>query len=898
MTAQRLTAAIVLLVLLLSTLPGRAVTPAEQAQAAWAAPPTMTLKHISSMTGQQHEPAYLSNLDCELEEYRTPSDTTTRTGCFTETAFGQMDADSNMVIFNGSDEAVQLLPPAAGQILAPWPRALNLTMLDAVPTGGSSVSLYKNPLTGLKDSHNLALQLVSKQITIPADIVLKDAAGHPLVINAQSLAYADSGSWIVVEVLAGSFVRINLATLDMKPFAPVYARQGSPGLDESSVTITPDGQYVAVENTYASEFKVYDLSQCNGNICASYNYWPFIKNQIDSLMYISHVRFVNDGILSFDATTKNSDSGGNYELAPVSGIHSLIDYLGLGDSYSSGQGAFDYLAGTDSADNRCHLSSHSYPLLLARDLYTSAGAHSIACSGAVLHDVGDISNTYRGQVRGVVNWNELTANQPALLASIMTNYLPGYVAQQRFVSQYQPSIITLGIGGNNVGFGNILERCIEPHTNLHLVSNTCFATYEDRQELLTLVKKTGTGLRKLYQQLLKQDPGVTLYVIGYPQISVDNGSCALNVHFNTSELEFADELVDQINGAISAAASAAGAQYVDITQALAGHRLCETSSFNIAVNGLTAGNDSGLGDFNFLGSESYHPNALGQQLIEQAILRQTNNLKRGSTSPARTDTSAAFLTAPKSNRPVNQLLSAHSVTAGQVKGGQKTTILLNPLSYGLTADSYSVHLDGAQGVVIGSITNGSGDYVVPDGTIAGVHTIDIIGSNQTGEPVDISQPVVVNSVAGPCAPLAASGQDSDADGIDDACDPFIDVSTTTQQTLPTAASGKGSAPLDATTDPLPPIQTASTTSVIQIATQFTHPQVAVRQGRVLGAWLTAPSQPVVNPQLRLQKKYQAAVPRQWPLLNQLPWLWWLVALAVTLIAGWMLDRWLRERLQQ
>lgn len=719
---------------------------------AWVKPTVMALKRVNTVSSHQNEPDYLSNLDCTLLTYHLVSSGVMQSGCFTDTAYGQIDADSDVVIFNGTDEGLQLLPFTAKQLLVPWPKALDLVALDISNSGGgAAMSLYKNPLATLHNQRNVLGQLTAKQLTAPPELPLVDAEGQRLVINAQSIAYADNGSWVVVEVLGGSFERINLATLQMVPFAHSYARQGSPALDASSIAISADGRYVAVENTYASEFKVYDLSQCSTGVCASYDYWPFIGQQVTGLRFISHVRFINDGLVSFDASSSNNNFGGSYELAPTAGITSLIDYLGLGDSYSSGEGAFNYLDGTDTSNNNCHLSSHSYPLLLTHDLFTNAGGHSVACSGAVMHDITDKSDNYRGQVRGVASLQQLQQSQPALLASIMANYLPGYVAQQRFVSQYQPAVITIGVGGNNFGFGDILQRCLRPKTSLRLAADTCFATYEDRQELRSMIQRTGSQLKKLYEQLAAESPLSSIYVIGYPQIAVDNGACALNVYFSDRELEFVDELVDEINSTIASAATTASAHYVDVSQALAGHRLCEATGNAVAMNGLTAGTDGGPNHAKIFGGESYHPNALGQQLIEQVILKQTHNLRLSKTvpNPVPKAPSSGFVSGPKSGRPINQLLPESGLTNAQASPGQALSIDLDSLDGGLVpGESYSVHIDGPRGLVLGTVVgNGPVMVTLPSSVEAGPHTIDVTGQNQVGQPVDIVKTIEIAPIS-------------------------------------------------------------------------------------------------------------------------------------------------------
>ncbi|HMH31057.1 MAG TPA: hypothetical protein VK534_01110, partial [Methylomirabilota bacterium] len=253
----------------------------------WSSPAAMTIRRVSPVSSSQSEPNFFNNLDCSLVTYRTPASSEMRTGCFTETAFGMMDSDSGIVIFNGTDEGVPLLAYSPGQVLAPWPHAGGLLQLEAVPTGGSRINLYKNPSATLQDQRNGLLQLTAKQLAVPADLLLKNAAGQPLVINSQTLAFSDSGSWLVAETLGGSFVRINLATLDVKAFAPSFGSQGSPGaLLKSRVAISDDGRFAAIANQAAGTFKVYDLMSCASDVCPSYDYRSFAASQINGLQSI------------------------------------------------------------------------------------------------------------------------------------------------------------------------------------------------------------------------------------------------------------------------------------------------------------------------------------------------------------------------------------------------------------------------------------------------------------------------------------------------------------------------------------------------------------------------------------------------------------------------------------
>jgi hypothetical protein len=639
--------------------------------------------------------------------------------------------------------------------------------LNPLSTGGAQIGLYKNPLAVIKDRRDASGQLIAKKLAAPPDLTLKDPDGRPLVINPQTLAFSQGGSWLVAETLEGSFVRMDLNTLGIKPFAPAYGSTGSPALLKSQVAVSENGRWVAIANGYAGQFKVYDLAGCGpAPDCPSYDYWPFAASKIPGLRNIIRVRFVNDGLISFEALSSDGSRNGTYGLAPSPSITSLTDYIGLGDSYTSGEGAFDYVTGTDTPENTCHQSVNSYPLLLARDLFGGAGGHSAACSGAVIDDIGSTSDRYKGQVKAGSSLDELRRGRPQALEAIETGFLPGYVAQHRFVQRWQPRITTVSIAGNDIGFGDILRNCVAPHISLRHGGNTCYNTYEDRLELKNLVDRTVPRWEALFAQLRKEAPGTRLYVIGYPQIALSSGNCALNVRLDRDELELAAELIDYINHDVAEAAHASGAAYVDISRALYGHRLCEARSYAVAVNGLTAGNDFGAGGIGLLGRESYHPNALGQELMEQSILRQTHNLdaaEQSGKNGAPGGMGAALLNAPRTGRVVYDLLPDHGLVPETGKRGSPLAVRADGAKDGLRANTaYDVRLDGPSGRLLGRIIsddtgNINASVRIPEDIVPGSHRIDMIGRNLNDEPLDVTAVSYVR----------ASDADSDGDGVDD-----------------------------------------------------------------------------------------------------------------------------------
>jgi hypothetical protein len=847
-----------------------------EASPLWTTPKSMALRKVSDLPSSQTQPNFLSNLDCLLINYRFVASETSNTGCFTSTAFGLFDSDSSAVIYNGTDEALPLKPYSTGEILVPWPKALDVLALDTAPTGGSMVSLYRNPLRLIKDERNYLGQLTAKRLSAPPDMPLYDSGGHRLTVNAQTMAFSDSGSWLVAETLYGNFVRMNLATLDVTAFAPAFSMSGSPAQLKSQVAISNDGGYAAINNDASDTFKVFDLKACPGSgsmsgYCPSHDYLSYIRSQLPSLQYIRHVQFINNGLISFEAYSSTGSDRGTYVLAPTENITSLTDYIALGDSYTSGEGAFDYRAGSDSDTNKCHLSANSYPLLLTRDLFTSNGGHSVACSSAKIYDTGNSDDSYRGQIKNGFSYFELERNQ-TLLSSIKTNYLPGYIAQHRFVQDYQPRVVTVSVGGDDIGFSDIVSSCVLPHISVHTSNNVCFNTYEDRLELLNLIKRTETRWQTLFRQLAKEAPFASIYAVGYPDIITDTGNCGLNVHLNQSEREFAKELIVNINSAMQQAAIASGIRYVDISQALVGHRLCETSSSNVAVNGLTAGNDIGLHGVNVVGNESYHPNSLGQLLIAQEILMRSHNLTLADSTAAPLSEDV-FLNKPKTGRAISVRIPASISDKRVVAKGDELRINVNGPQNGLPANSvFVVKVD--KSVTIGSISTGddgsaTGTITVPVTTVEGGHTIDLVGINQNAQSVDITQPLIIGDSgdidgdglpdnSDSCPQAINTGIDEDQDGVDDTCDGFIGNLTSSGGN--TSASSDGNTSVSSG-DAQQPALNSSGNSGVQLAEASQGVELSAPNLEVVGSFV---SQSGVLHQVMELRQSQKIISSLWP----------------------------------
>lgn len=499
-----------------------------------------------------------------------------------------------------------------------------------------------------------------------------------------------------------------------------------------------------------------------------------------------------------------------YRGMKVPGNPAKLDYLALGDSYSSGEGDTErnnatgqkyYRQLTDVNEDKkqgipgekCHISTHSYPYKLAQYMeLKQTGTRqwdTVACAGATIYDLnGSNSGGYDGQNDRLRDY----ADKNTLQKMALNEMIPGRVKQIEFVKKYQPKVITLTAGGNDVGFGKKIQSCIDPRVSIL----TCDWAKNEMDTLGSQIKGQFDRLVELYKELKAASPGSKIYAIGYPQFITDAepAACGLNAGaIDLDERRMVVRATQYMNEVIEAAARKAGVKYVDISQALNGGKMCERHQiYMTGIVGL-------LGE-----QESYHPNKFGHTMIFAEIAKQLNheNLLTYSKYPTTGDES---VNAPSSiyfdkgaPSSVNTTMLANTKPSKGSK--QKIALAKNSLQPGSSArveirskpvdlGSYTVSSDGSLQKTI----------TIPENVPAGYHTLFIYGKSASGEDIKITQTLLVTGkdkedldddgvkdTNQPCgAFLKASGKDEDLDGIDDACDPEI-----TDPILYSARNGK------------------------------------------------------------------------------------------------------------
>ncbi|NIH87375.1 GDSL-type esterase/lipase family protein [Amycolatopsis granulosa] len=200
-----------------------------------------------------------------------------------------------------------------------------------------------------------------------------------------------------------------------------------------------------------------------------------------------------------------------------------LDYVALGDSYSSGVGAGSYL---DSSS--CKRSSNAYPELYARQ--TSAALDFRACSGAKTSDV-------------------LSKQVGALSAGT--------------------DLVTISVGGNDAGFASVMQDCI-------LGGDAGCKTAIDNAKAFVTGTLPGL-LDKTYREIRSRAPEAKVVVLGYPHFYKIGGSCSVGL--SDTSRGYIDSGADALDSVIQKEASEAGFAFADVRPAFAGHEICSGASW-------------------------------------------------------------------------------------------------------------------------------------------------------------------------------------------------------------------------------------------------------------------------------------------------------------------------------
>ena len=415
----------------------------------------------------------------------------------------------------------------------------------------------------------------------------------------QTVALSDNGMWAMVELRGYGFVRINTLTKQTLRFiAPgfSYGYGSDPGVD---MAISNDGTLASMMGSRMSVSLIKIDTYC-GDTLTQYSSPYFVgattpcryiptptSSYMNNYVYAIRPKFsANSDTLSFDIYSASSPAK-HITLFSNEAPSREIKYLAIGDSFSSGEGETDDSQYIGGSQNKCHVSSRSYPYLLGTKwLVRNGNTRNVACSGATIHTarIKEVSDGL---------------SQIAILEKAM------------------PNVVTVGMGGNDAGLMGKLKDC--------LGVDTCkwAATPDDRQSTVNELKSLYPQLKEFYLEVQSKTFGPVL-VVGYPQIITTNATClsAEGILLNQTERIFMNESIRYLNQVAESAARDAGIDFVDIENSLSGGNLCTAVNATF-MNGIRFGDDfpniPSIPLIKFIGTETFHPKPTGQIKIADAI---------------------------------------------------------------------------------------------------------------------------------------------------------------------------------------------------------------------------------------------------------------------------------------
>lgn len=225
------------------------------------------------------------------------------------------------------------------------------------------------------------------------------------------------------------------------------------------------------------------------------------------------------------------------------------NYVALGDSYAAGTGS-----GGTTLNSSCLRTTNGYPNLIAA-ARPNTNLSFVACGGATT-------------------------------STLMSSQISSVTAST--------NVVTVEIGGNDIGFANLILACTLGNCSSQLSStaNSVPATLPSK-------------LQTVYSAIASRAPAAKVIVVGYPD-PAGTKTCVKALGISSSEATGIHNVAGVLSNTIKNTAISYGFSYVDAIPAFTGHDVCATSPW---LNGMT------------FSSSAYHPNKNGQTLGYKPIVQ-------------------------------------------------------------------------------------------------------------------------------------------------------------------------------------------------------------------------------------------------------------------------------------
>lgn len=289
-------------------------------------------------------------------------------------------------------------------------------------------------------------------------------------------------------------------------------------------------------------------------------------------------------LLTAVAVARQDDSGGDHgRRTPAE-----TPYVALGDSYTSGP----KIPNQSGKPAGCARSDHNYPALVAKELRIApADFRDVSCSGATTADLIAPQSTDNG-------------TNPAQLSALSAD----------------TRLVTLGIGGNDIGFGSMVTKCVTAGALYKALSGDkylrdqapCKKEYvtQGTDKVEEKIHTAGQQLSRVLADIKHRAPSARVYVVGYPAILPAKGTgCGRELPLAPADAVFMNAKEQQLNTMLKQRATAAGAAYVDTYSPSVGYDACSAEQTRW-IEPLRPSSPAAI----------VHPNARGERGMADAVL--------------------------------------------------------------------------------------------------------------------------------------------------------------------------------------------------------------------------------------------------------------------------------------
>ena len=216
-------------------------------------------------------------------------------------------------------------------------------------------------------------------------------------------------------------------------------------------------------------------------------------------------------------------------------------YVALGDSYSAAPAN----AVQDNNPPGCYRSDHNYPHLVAPNLSLPV-FRDVSCSGAQTQD--------------------MTSSQSV---SPSPNPPPQFDALDS-----KTRAVSLTIGGNDIGFTEIIKNCVSPVNSGTPCQNKYVVNGDD--QISDRINATAPKVAAVLQGILSRSPKAKVFLLGYLDILPDNGmGCFPQMPITDGDVPYLRDKEKQLNAMLKSVTVANNGVYVDTYTPSIGHDACQ-----------------------------------------------------------------------------------------------------------------------------------------------------------------------------------------------------------------------------------------------------------------------------------------------------------------------------------